>query len=198
MLRWISGAACAVLLAMAPQAAQAESGSRFQDGAWRAELTTSFGVHSGSQDRDGDLMFVGTLEYEIPTTPRTTLGLRLMPLLVYVQDNDNPWRLRNWRERPSGDGSTVFGGGGGLSFRVYPKPEAYQGLFFEVSSVVFGHKERFNGNNSNVNFLSAGGVGYKFRNNIHAVLKYEHISNAGLGKQNRGVNTLGIGLGYTF
>lgn len=174
---------------------------QFDEGNWRVELSTGLGIHSGSQDRSGDVLVTGTVEYEFPATQRTTLGLRLLPLLFYVQDDNNHRDWLNgddWDEPHVGDGDTVFGAGAGLSFRVYAKPQTYRGLFFEVAGVAFGHTEKFNGNDSNFNFLTGGGIGYKFKNDFHTILKYEHISNAGIGSPNRGVNTIGLGFGYSF
>jgi len=196
MSRWMHYAVFTVALTLSAAAAHAEI--QFQEGHWRAELSTSFGIHSGSQDRSGDVLVTATVEYEFPTTQRTTLGLRLLPIMFYVQDDDNPWRLRDWDERLNGDGSTVFGAGAGMSFRFYAKAQEYRGLYFEASGVAFGHKNQFNGNSSNFNFLTGAGVGYKFKNNMHTILKYEHISNAGIGSQNRGVNAVGLGIGFSF
>lgn len=174
---------------------------QFNEGHWRIELSTGLGIHSGSQDRSGDVLVTGTVEYEFPATPRTTLGLRLLPLLFYVQDDANrrDWFNReDWDASRVGDGDTVFGAGAGLSFRIYARKQSYRGLFFEVAGVALGHTDKFNGNDSHFNFLTGGGVGYKFKNDFHAILKYEHISNAGFGSPNRGVNTIGLGFGYSF
>lgn len=174
---------------------------QFDEGHWRLELSAGLGIHSGSQDRTGDVLVTGTVEYEFPATQRTTLGLRLLPLLVYVQDDSNrrDWLdWEEWDEPRIGDGDTVFGAGAGLSYRIYTQKQTYRGLFFEVSGVALGHVNKINGNDSNFNFLTGGGVGYKFKNDFHTILKYEHISSAGIGSPNRGVNTVGLGFGYSF
>ena len=185
-------AACVVTGVAAPAGAELD----FDAGQWRLELSGLSGVHSGSTDRSGDLLITGTVDYEFPATEHTTLGLRLMPLLVYGQDTPND----RWCEEDDTDayaGDTVWGAGFGLTGRVYVKRE-YRGLFFEGQANMLLHAEKVVGNSANVNFLTGVGVGYKFKCDWHVVMKYEHISNANLGEDNDGANVLGLGVGYTF
>ncbi|NLV44822.1 MAG: acyloxyacyl hydrolase [Candidatus Hydrogenedentes bacterium] len=154
----------------------------FENGSWRLELSGGPGFTVGGRDREGDYLLKGTVEYEIPTTPHLSLGLRILPLFVYGQD----------------DGDTVYGGGGGVSARLYAVKSEYRGLFAEGSAHIIGHENRIAGNSSNLNFLTGLGVGYKFAKGWHTVLKWEHISNAGLGEANSGADTVTLGFGYTF
>ena len=73
-----------------------------------------------------------------------------------------------------------------------------RGWFGEIGVSVLVHTERFDGNSSKLNFMSDGGVGYKFKNDWHVSAQWRHISNSGLGDKNSGVNGLGIAIGYTF
>ena len=106
----------------------------------------------------------------------------MMPLLVYTQKDD----------------ATVWGGGAGLTLRLYQVPEERRGLFGEVQANVIGHEYRFEGNGSNLNFLSGAGIGYQFRTRWHAVLKCAHISNANIDEDNAETNVIGLGIGYSF
>lgn len=151
-----------------------------EEGMWRGELSLSGGIHSGRRDRTGDVLFTSLIEYEVPVHAHATLGLRLLPLFVY----DGP--------------ETVWGGGIGLSARLYNERDSYQGLFAEGFSHITIHRNRFDGNSSNFNFLIGGGVGYQFANDWHATVRFDHFSNGGIGSRNAGVNTIGVGLGYRF
>lgn len=155
---------------------------QFDQGRWRLELSGSAGIHSGSTDRQGNVLATGSLEYEFPASKRTTLGLRLLPLFLYAQDDDD----------------NVFGAGFGLTGRIYQHAEEYRGWFGELELSALGHDEKIEGNSANLNFLTGVGIGYKFKSNWHAALRYEHISNAGLGEHNAGANAVGLAVGFTF
>ena len=75
-------------LALALVSGSAWAGLDMDSGQWRLELSGLSGVHSGSTDRSGDFLMLGTVEYEIPASPRCTLGLRLLPLLLYNQSDE--------------------------------------------------------------------------------------------------------------
>ncbi|MBP8131023.1 MAG: acyloxyacyl hydrolase [Candidatus Hydrogenedentes bacterium] len=171
-----------MLLASLLAAATAGADVTFSEGHWRLELSGGAGIHSGSTDRQGNTLVTGSVEYEFPATARTTLGLRLLPLLIYDQD----------------DYATAVGGGIGLSGRLYQHAQEYRGWFGELEASAVGHDGKIRGNSASVNFLTGVGVGYKFKSNWHATLRYEHISNAGLGKNNAGANSIGLAFGYTF
>lgn len=189
-------AGAALLLCAAP----ASAGLDMKEGMWRLELNNDFGVHQGSQDRSGDYSINGIVEYEVPATPRTTLGLRLMPLFAYSQDGDDDYRhfRKIFDDNGSDDGGTVWGGGFGLAGRVYQVKDEYRGWYGEASVSTLLHSNEFNGNNSNINFATGLGVGYQFKSDWHVQLHYQHISNGSLGTKNSGANSLGIGVGYRF
>lgn len=176
-LRLVSTVALALGLATS-----AVADIKFDQGRWRLEMSGSAGIHSGSTDRGGDLVASGSLEYEFPASRRTTLGLRLLPLFMYAQDDDD----------------NVFGAGFGLAGRLYQHAEEYRGWFGELEVSALGHDDKIEGNSASLNFLTGVGVGYKFKNNWHATLRYEHISNAGLGEHNAGANAVGLAVGFTF
>lgn len=187
---------CVLVLILDLLAPAAQAEARFQDGWWRVDLYGAGGIESGSADRRGELMLNGSVEYEFPIAQRTTLGLRMLPLFVYDQDDDYKSFLGIKYDREDDD--TVWGGGGGLAFRFYSRKGEYRGFFGEIEAMVLGHSNEFQGNSSNVNFQTGAGLGYKFENNLSMVVKFNHISNAGLGDENQGVNTVGLGLGYSF
>lgn len=154
----------------------------FGEGSWRAEVNLGTGIHSGRQSRTGDMLIGGNIEYEFPIYARATLGLKAYPLFTYNQD----------------EGSTVVGGGLGLGARCYFAGEDRSGWFGEATVAVMGHSNKFNGNSSNVNFMTGLGLGYQFENDWHVTAQFHHFSNAGFGDSNSGTNTLGLGIGYSF
>lgn len=193
----------AALIALCALPAMAD----FSDGNWRLELSGGTAWNSGGTDRDGDILATVAAEYEFLVARRLSLGLRLLPLLIYTQDSGDDWRddlrdLDDWDDLgdllDDHDDDTVFGAGAGLSLRVYSKAEEMRGFFLELQGNVFGHKNQFEGNDSNINFLSGAGLGYKFKFGLHLIGRLEHISNAGLGDRNSGINTVSLGLGYSF
>jgi opacity protein-like surface antigen len=178
---------------------QAASAADFSEGRWRLQLNGGPALGEGGRDRDGDVMISGTVDYEFPTTPHTTLSLRGMPLFLYEQDEiaDNWWRDL-FKHREAAHEDTVFGAGAGLAGRIYQKADVYEGLFAEVQLLALVHSGKIEGDDSNVDFLSGIGVGYQFNSNWDALLRFEHVSNAGLGDPNSGVNALRLGVGYRF
>ena len=154
------------------------------DGKWQLELSGNIGTDSGGSDRSGDYMLRTMVEYEVPFSSHFTLGLRALPLFVYEQD-----------ERCE---ETVWGAGAGLGLRLYSVPDEYRGWFAEAGAHVLGHKHQIADNDSNINFLTGIGVGYKCKAGWHSVLRFEHISNANLSEDNSGVNMLSLGIGFRF
>lgn len=196
--RLIAAAALAVA-GLVCWSAPAGADLNFKDGMWRVEVNNDFGVHQGSRDRSGDYSINGIVEYEIPATSRVTLGLRLMPLFIYNQDEEKDYRVfRRVFDDNGYDGDTVWGGGFGIGGRIYQVKDEYRGWFAEAGVNALLHANEFNGNNSNLNFISGIGVGYQFKSDWHVQLHYQHISNASLGSENSGANSLGLGLGYRF
>ncbi len=190
---WGGGMVLLALLLVAPSALGELA---FADGQWRLELSGMSGLHMGSRDRSGDLLVTGTVDYEFPASSRCTLGLRLMPLFFYEQDNgDSNGR---WWDEGAGNDHNVWGAGFGLTGRVYSVKDEYRGWFGEIQANVILHDEQIRGNGANLNFLTGVGVGYEFKCDWHAVVKVQHISNASLDGDNDGANVLGIGIGYRF
>ena len=170
----------------------------FQDGHWRTEIAVGTGIDSG-RDRDGDVLVIGSVEYEFPVTPHVALGLRLLPLVAYAQDdhNDDDWYEEIFDDWDY-DGDTVWGAGFGFATRIYQVAEDQRGIFLELEANALFHANEFNGNGSNINFLTGAGLGYKFKKNFHVTARIEHISNAGLDDDNSGVNAVSLAFGYTF
>ena len=152
-------------------------------GRWRLELSGAMSADSGSESRQGDFTLLGAAEYEVPASSRVTLGLRLLPIFLY---------------EPDGEGDTVAGAGVGLAARLYEMAEEHRGFFGELTVNALGHNHEIEGNGSNINFLSSIGVGYQFQSDWHVVLRFQHISNAGLDGDNAGANAIALGLGCSF
>ncbi|MBX3178927.1 MAG: acyloxyacyl hydrolase [Candidatus Hydrogenedentes bacterium] len=199
-LKCVNATSLAAAFFLAAWCQTAQAGLDFDAGRWRLELNNDFGVHQGSRDRSGDYSLNVVAEYEVPATSRTTLGLRLLPLFVYTQDEhrDRDLFQRWFGDNDHEDGDTVWGGGIGLSGRIYQVKDEYRGWFAEAGITALVHAGKFNGNNSNLNFLSNIGVGYAFKSDWHVQVHYQHISNASLGSHNSGANALGIGVGFKF
>lgn len=161
-----------------------EAKEGFSQGSWRAEITVATGFHSGRQSRSGDMLYMGNVEYEFPIYARTTLGLKAYPLFVYDQDDD--------------DADTVVGGGFGIGARHYFAGDERSGWFGEATVALMGHSNQFEGNSSNVNFMTGVGLGYQFQNDWHVTAQFHHFSNAGFGDSNSGTNSLGLGIGCSF
>ncbi|MEJ2033290.1 MAG: acyloxyacyl hydrolase [Deltaproteobacteria bacterium] len=172
----------AASMLLAPHNARGAAGSA--GGWWQFELGGGAGLDVFSRDRTGDILFTGFLEYELPVYSRVTLGFRLMPLFVYYQDEPGQ--------------ETVWGGGIGLAARFYPFSASYHGLYGEAEGHLLGNRHQIEGNSSNINFLIGAGIGYRLACDWFGIVKFEHISNAGLGDQNSGANTVSAGIGYSF
>ena len=174
-------AAVCVLGVLLAGTAHAAEGFQFEDARWRVELNGVVGTYSGKTDRKGDFLINGYVEYECPVLNRTTFGFRFYPLFIYS------------------DPKAIYGGGVGMSTRVYKNAQDRTGLFGEVAGSVIFHSSEFVANTSRVNFMSEVGVGYKFAHNPwHVSMKFIHISNGGMGARNAGINGFNAGFGYTF
>ncbi len=169
------------------------------EGGWRLELSGGTALDSSNLDRSGDLLITGYLDYEIPTTSHTTLIIRTMPLFVYEQqDTLESWWNELVSERDIDYDDLVWGAGAGLAGRLYSKADEHQGFFLELEALAFVHTGEIEGDDSSIDFLTGVGLGYQFRSNWQALVRVEHISNAGLGDLNAGVNAVKLGLGYRF
>lgn len=170
-----------ILLLLAVSGYSEESSSK---GKLRLEFSGGPAFELGSADRSGDFLLKSTVEYEMPLSPRITLGLRLLPFFLYDQENKGE--------------DMVWGGGFGIGGRFYLDANTYRGLFAEVNTHVVGHEGKIQGNSSKINFLSGLGMGYAFESGWHTVLKWEHISNARLKNHNQGTDCVTVGIGFTF
>ena len=160
---------------------------RWEDGRWRLEFTGMGGVYSGKVDREGDWYATGSIEYEVPAFDHATFGLRFYPLFWYEEDEDK-----------RGDAGVIHGAAFGVAARYYQRAETRSGWFGELGVSALVHDEEFEKNSSQVNFLNELGLGYKWEEHWHVAVKWEHISNAGIGSRNSGVNGVGLAFGYTF
>lgn len=197
-----SGPLVALAIFVATQAASAGD-LRWDEGQWRIELSGFTGLHQGRHDRTGEENFNATIDYETPLWKSGTLSLRLQPLFYYDQDKDNGKHFGEagylkdlWFDRY--EDSDVYGAAIGPVFRIYGNADERNGLFGELGFTAMIHSAEFDGNSSQFNFISSLGIGYKFKNDWHVTALWRHISNAGIGSQNSGVNGIGIGIGYSF
>jgi len=156
-------------------------------GRWRTDITSSTGtIANQCPDREEDYFVLGSVEYEWPICSLTTCSLRGSPLFLY-----------NLHGKDNYDSTHIYGAAFGLALRLYEKKDL-TGLFAEVGSSPLWHSDYFLGNSSKLNFITDVGVGYEFKNHISVAAKYFHISNAGLGEHNSGLDAIGISLAYAF
>lgn len=159
---------------------------KWEDGRLRIESQGWTGTRSGRRSRTDDYGVAVTIEKEFSLNQKLTVGLRVIPLFI-VDESDNN----------GGDGETIYGAGFGVSIRRYFK-EAEDGWFAEYYESIIGHSEKFRGNTGSLNFMSEIGFGYEFENDWYVTAKWRHLSNAGIANQNAGINGLGIGVGFSF
>lgn len=148
----------------------------------RLELGSSFRIAHDNNDADG-VLISSSVDIGKEFSPRTTLSLRLFPVFGYIQE---------------GNIDDIIGFGVGGALRVYFKKNQEKGFFTEIQEVVCLHENKFERNDSNINFYSAIGIGYQFCPNWDMLLRFGHISNANIKDNNDGTNLLGFGVGYTF
>jgi hypothetical protein len=99
----------------------------------------------------------------------------------------------------NGDGDSNFLlFGVGFVVRGYSNAEEQRGWFGEGGVHLFGQTGKFEGNTGSFNFMEELGVGYMFESGVHFAAKINHFSNAGLANHNAGVNSVGLGFGYSF
>ncbi len=162
----------------------ARAGEKLKAGHWRVELSNTTGYAKNSYDRRGDVFSTLIVEYEFPLSQRFSFSFRALPIFVYAQGS-------------SGDAS-FHGAGLGVATRAYQKKDEHRGFFVELEGGLIAHKNKLRGNTGVANFVTGAGLGYKFKSRWHAVVKLEHISNAGFARRNAGANLLGLGIGYSF
>jgi hypothetical protein len=168
--------------------AEAQAGKiLIKDGHWRLELQGMIGTNGGKGDHADDMYVVGQVEYEVPAFRRSAFGLKIIPLFLFDQDDQD-----------TGEKDTIVGGGIGVAYRIYQHAESRDGFYLEGSISVLFHSPRFEDNTGDINFLSEVGLGYKFENAWHVAVKWEHISNGSTSRKNAGVNSVGLGVGKTF
>lgn len=150
---------------------------------WRLELAGWNGISLGTADRDDEQGLSFAVEREVPLSKRWTASLKVHPLWVYDESSAD---------------TTVYGAAAGVHFRTYFKKNVLRGAYLEGGASILLQSDKFSGNSTQWNFMTEAGLGYQFKKGVSISAKYRHISNAGLGDENRGVDTLGIAVGYAF
>jgi hypothetical protein len=156
----------------------------FENGWWKTEVVAGIGFDASTVNRAGDRLVTALVEYEVPVARRYTLGLGMIPLLWYESRREN--------------GEEVVGGGLGLSGRRYRLDGKYRGWYVEAKGYCILLDPEIPANTSKFNFFIGGGLGYRFQNHWQTAVKFEHISNGGLGSRNQSLNTISLSLGYNF
>lgn len=170
------------LLCLAATAATAQ-GIRLDDGRWKLEIAGYHTVAASDATHRGENYGTVTLEFETPIFQRMTVGLRATPLFLYDE---------------GGDAGTIYGAGAGLAFRYYLRGEGRSGPYAEAGSTLLWHNKEFTNSEGHLDFASMAGVGYRWESGVQVAVRYEHISNGGLFKDNVNINAIGVAVAYTF
>jgi len=182
--RWILASGLCVFLVWGMCLSASAEDLGWSEGRWRLELQ---GAMAWNRDHKDDYYFIGIVEYEFPAWEHVALGLRLSPVFVYHEEKDK-----------NQEDGWMYGAGVGFGIRWYPFTSDYSGFFLEGNTMALLHTDEFEDNDSSLNFRSEFGFGYQFECDWHLAVKYAHISNASLGDPNDGVESVALGLGYTF
>lgn len=195
-------AATVIYFLIPVKSAQADGG--FRDGRWRLQINGEGGIDS---DRSGDLLTLATVEYEFPAITHVTLGLKLHPFFSYSQDEfdlGHDFKSAGRRildaigDEDERGGDTVLGGGFGIGTRIYQVKEENRGLFLDLGISALFHSGEINHNSASIDFMSGLGLGYQFKFGLSTQVRIDHLSNAGIGDENRGTNVVGLGVGFRF
>lgn len=147
----------------------------------RLELS---GYRAFDEDKkaNGDYYISGAVELELPIVHHASLGLRLLPLLLYPNQADNP---------------DIYGVAAGVGGRLYTGRDN-TGLFIEAGAAALWNMDKFKIDNSRLGFLGDCGIGYQFQSGFHLSVKAQRVSETGLADWEHGTNGLGAALGFSF
>lgn len=173
-----------ILVAAAPSWAQHTTGGSKYDGPGprlRLELSgyRAFDEHEKAND---DYYISGAVELELPIVHHASLGLRLLPLLLYPNQADHP---------------DIYGVAAGVGGRLYTGRDN-TGLFIEAGAAALWNMDKFKIDNSRLGFLGDCGIGYQFQSGFHLSVKAQRVSETGLADWEHGTSGLGAALGFSF
>ncbi len=173
---------------------------QWEDGRYRLELQGWTATRSGRRGRTGDYGTAGTIEREFVFGSKTSIGLRAIPLFFVREDDHDTFEDFDGDglyEHRLYEGNDIVGAGVGIAIHHYFR-DIQDGWYFEFYESFFAQSEKFQGNSGNFNFMSEIGIGYEFENDWHIAAKWRHMSNAGIADKNAGINSVGIGIGFSF
>lgn len=189
-IKSILGAAITAAALMWGISADADSVLDWDRSQWRLDISGLSGLDTGRESRSGDFNANIVAEYEVPFTgrdafqERSTFGFRLRPLFYYRQND--------------GGDENIFGAAAGFSLRVYQHRESRTGIFGEIAEEFLLQSGKFEDSSTHFNFLNQFSVGYQSENDWFIGARIAHMSNAGLGDRNAGVDMVGVFGGITF
>jgi hypothetical protein len=169
--------------ASAPSWAQNTTGGNKYDGPGprlRLELSGYRDVNGGKVN--GDYYISGAVELELPIVHHASLGLRLLPLLLYPNQADHP---------------DIYGVAAGVGGRLYTGRDN-TGLFVEAGAAALWNMDKFKIDNSRLGFLGDCGIGYQFQSGFHLTLKAQRISETGIADFEHGTTGVGGAFGFSF
>jgi len=102
-----------------------------------------------------------------------------------------------------GQSTTVYAGGfSPLQLRYNFGTKNKVVPYFEIGAGILGSSAQLPENTYRFNFVDQGGIGLQWlrdgRPSVTAGLKYQHISNAGLGNHNPGINSMFMFMGLSW
>lgn len=161
-----------------PRSAAAEVGLPSADnGRVRLELWGG-DTFTGRGEWLHDAYVAHAVEFEWMLWPHVSMGLRAIPVLVYLDDPPIVGSALGFTNR-------LYWNGAGTGFYVGPQ------------IALLAHYGRFDGNSAFLNLMSSLELGYRWTAlPLRLGVKLEHVSNAGLARENRGWNGLALLLGW--
>lgn len=148
----------------------------------RLEIGTGVRIGHNSNEADGTLISL-ILDFSKKTSEHSEVSIRTLPTFTYFQTKGE---------------EDLFGFGVGIAYRVYFKESFVKSPYIELHEILSLHQNKFEGNDSNINFNSAITIGYQINDNWDLSLRFSHFSNAKLKENNDSTNLISLCTGYKF
>lgn len=156
---------------------------KIEEGHGRFEMLAGNSSPSIGIDRKDDFYGSMTLAYHWPIFSYVAMEMRLLPVFVYRDSDEN----------------IIHGIGIGNVIQVYTHTKQHTGVYCELALAGLWTSSRFQGNSARLNLYSELGLGYALISTpLHIIIKIQHISNANTSEENDGLNGIVVGCGYHF
>ncbi len=148
----------------------------------RLEIGTGVRVGQNSNEAEGTLISL-ILDFSKKISKHSEISIRTLPIFTYFQNKGE---------------EDLFGFGVGIAYRIYFKECFVKSPYIELHEIAALHQNKFEDNDSNINFNSAIAIGYQINDNWDLTLRFSHFSNAKLKENNDSTNLISIHTGYKF